>query len=89
MNKLGRIYEGDIIRIATLETLKEEEVERKEKLKAKQDAAYQEDLITAFLPISYTVVVHLKVLTILQSQVKVYLTPNVELFQLMHALIWL
>ena len=54
MNKLGRIYEGDIIRIATLETLKEEEVERKEKLKAKQDAAYQEDLITAFLPISYT-----------------------------------
>ncbi|MDY6791921.1 MAG: type IV pilus secretin PilQ [Thermodesulfobacteriota bacterium] len=54
MNKLGRIYEGDIIRIATLETLKEEEVERKEKLKAKQEAKKQEDLITAFLPISYT-----------------------------------
>ncbi|MBW1820268.1 MAG: type IV pilus secretin PilQ [Deltaproteobacteria bacterium] len=54
MNKLGRVYEGDIIRIATLETLKEEELERKAKLKAKQDAMQQEDLITAFIPLSYT-----------------------------------
>ncbi len=54
MNKLGRIYEGDIIRIATLETLKEEEDQRREKLKAKQAADAQEDLVTAFIPVSYT-----------------------------------
>lgn len=54
MNKLGRIYEGDIIRIATLATLKEEELERKAKLKAKQEAVDQEDLVTAFIPVSYT-----------------------------------
>jgi len=54
MNKLGRIYEGNIIRIATLETLKEEEDQRREKLKAKQDADAQEDLVTAFIPVSYT-----------------------------------
>jgi len=54
MNKLGRIYEGDIIRIATLESLKEEEDQRREKLKAKQEADAQEDLVTAFIPISYT-----------------------------------
>ena len=54
MNKLGRIYEGNIIRIATLETLKEEENQRREKLKAKQEADAQEDLVTAFIPVSYT-----------------------------------
>jgi len=54
MNKLGRIYEGDIIRIATLTTLKEEEIQRREKLKAKQEADAQEDLVTAFIPVSYT-----------------------------------
>ncbi len=54
MNQLGRIYEGDIIRVATLKTLEGEEKQRKEKLKAKQDAMNQEDLITTFLPVSYT-----------------------------------
>jgi len=54
MNELGRIYEGDIIRIATLETLEAEERQRKQKLKAKQDAIKQEDLITVFIPVSYT-----------------------------------
>ena len=54
MNGLGRIYEGDIIRIATLLTLKEEEDQRREKLKAKQEADAQEDLVTAFIPVSYT-----------------------------------
>jgi type IV pilus assembly protein PilQ len=54
MNKLGRVYEGNIIRIASLETLKEEENQRREKLKAKQEADAQEDLLTAFIPVSYT-----------------------------------
>ena len=54
MNELGRIYEGDIIRIATLATLEGEERQRKEKLKAKQEAIKQEDLITVFIPVSYT-----------------------------------
>jgi len=53
MNKLGKIYEGEIIRIATLATLKDEEVELEKKLKAKQDAVRQEDHITMFFPINY------------------------------------
>ncbi|MFH1076738.1 MAG: type IV pilus secretin PilQ, partial [Pseudomonadota bacterium] len=53
MNKLGKIYEGEIIRIATLETLKAEEEQLKEKLKAKQDAVRQEDHITMFFPVNY------------------------------------
>ena len=53
MNQLGKIYEGDIIRIATLITLEKEEEELKKKLKAKQDAVRQEDHITAFIPVNY------------------------------------
>ncbi len=53
MNKLGKIYEGEIIRIATLVTLQAEEEQLKEKLKAKQDAVRQEDHITMFFPINY------------------------------------
>jgi type IV pilus assembly protein PilQ len=53
MNQLGKIYEGKIIRIATLATLKAEEKQLKEKLKEKQDAVRQEDHITAFLPVNY------------------------------------
>ena len=36
MNRLGMAFEGDIIRIATLKSLKEEEVERQEMLAAAQ-----------------------------------------------------
>jgi len=54
MNRLGRIYEGDIIRIATLETLQKEEIQLKKQLKEKQKARSQEDLITAFIPVNYT-----------------------------------
>ena len=53
MNRLSKVYEGDIIRIATLKTLENEERDRKNKLKAKQDADLQEDLVTAFIPIKY------------------------------------
>ncbi len=53
MNQLGKIYEGKIIRIATLATLEAEEKQLKEKLKEKQDAIRQEDHITAFIPVNY------------------------------------
>jgi type IV pilus assembly protein PilQ len=53
MNQLGRKMEGDIIRIATLTTLAQEEILRQKKLKAAQKAKKQEDLITAFLRINY------------------------------------
>jgi type IV pilus assembly protein PilQ len=53
MNKLGLVYEEDIIRVATLKTLKIEEEERQAKLKAKREAENQEELITAFMRISY------------------------------------
>ncbi|MBW2167525.1 MAG: secretin and TonB N-terminal domain-containing protein, partial [Deltaproteobacteria bacterium] len=53
MNQLGKIYEGEVIRIATLETLKKEEEQLKEKLKKKQDAVRQEDHITVFIPVNY------------------------------------
>jgi len=53
MNKLGLVYEEDIIRVATLKTLAEEEEERKEKLAAKREAENQEELITVFMRISY------------------------------------
>ena len=53
MNKLGTIYEGGIIRIATLKTLQDEEVELKAKLEAKQAAVRQEDHITAFITVNY------------------------------------
>lgn len=53
MNNLGRIFEGNIVRIATLKTLQKEEIAKQQKLKAKQAADLQEDHITAFLRINY------------------------------------
>jgi type IV pilus assembly protein PilQ len=53
MNKLGLVYEEGIIRVATLNTLAKEEKERKEKLAAQREAENQEDLITAFMSVSY------------------------------------
>jgi type IV pilus assembly protein PilQ len=54
MNRLGKVKEGDILRIATLKTLEDEEKDRKDKLRAKQDAELQEDFVTAFLPVNYS-----------------------------------
>ena len=53
MNKLGLVSEEGVLRIATLSTLAKEEKERKEKLSAQREAENQEDLITAFMPVSY------------------------------------
>jgi len=57
MNQLGMIYEGDIVRIATLQTLaKEEELRRgklKATLKAKEQQKVLEPLYTEYIPISY------------------------------------
>jgi type IV pilus assembly protein PilQ len=57
MNRLGMVYEGDIVRIATLKALKAEEEERQEMLAAEQKAKEQKKalspLITEYLPINY------------------------------------
>ena len=53
MNGLGKKMEGDVIRIATLTTLKKEEELKKEKLKELQARKKQEPLVTAFLPVNY------------------------------------
>jgi type IV pilus assembly protein PilQ len=57
MNQLGKSYEGDIIRIATLETLKSEDELRKAKLealrKSREEAKALEPLVTKYIAISY------------------------------------
>jgi type IV pilus assembly protein PilQ len=57
MNQLGMAREGDIVRIATLETLKKEDDLRKAKLealkKAQEDAKALEPLVTRYFPVSY------------------------------------
>jgi len=57
MNRLGTAFEGDIIRIATLKSLREEEEERQEMLAAAQKAKEQKKalspLITEYIPVSY------------------------------------
>ena len=58
MNQLGMTMEGDIIRIATLTTLAQEEKLKQAKLKAEQQALKQqqalEPLITEYLPVNYS-----------------------------------
>ena len=58
MNQLGMSMEGDIIRIATLTTLAQEEKLRQAKLKAEQQALKQQEalepLITEYLPVNYS-----------------------------------
>jgi type IV pilus assembly protein PilQ len=58
MNQLGMTMEGDIIRIATLSTLAQEEKLRQAKLKAEQQAKQQEEelepLTTEYIPINYS-----------------------------------
>ncbi|MBW2406037.1 MAG: type IV pilus secretin PilQ [Deltaproteobacteria bacterium] len=57
MNRLGMVHEGNIVRIATLKTLKEEEEERQDMLAAAQKAKEQKKalapLLTEYIPISY------------------------------------
>lgn len=58
MNQLGMVYEGDVIRVATLETLKAEEKLRKEDLAARQEEREKErslePLVTEYIPINYS-----------------------------------
>lgn len=58
MNGLGKTFEGDIIRIATKETLKDEEQERQERLMAAKSAKDQEKALeplkTEYIPINYS-----------------------------------
>ena len=58
MNQLGMTMEGDIIRIATLSTLAQEEKLKQAQLKAAQQAQKQaeqlEPLYTEYIPISYS-----------------------------------
>lgn len=57
MNRLGMVFEGDIIRIATLKTLKVEETERQAKIVAAQKLEDQkkalEPLLTEYIPVNY------------------------------------
>jgi type IV pilus assembly protein PilQ len=57
MNGLGMVYEGDIVRIATLKTLREEQEERREAIAAKQKLEEQkktlEPMTTAYIPVNY------------------------------------
>ena len=58
MNQLGMTMEGDIIRIATLNTLAQEEKLRQAKMKAEQQARQQqkalEPLITEYIAVNYS-----------------------------------
>jgi type IV pilus assembly protein PilQ len=58
MNQLGSVQEGDIVRIATLETLKKEDDLRKAKLeayrKAREEVKALEPLVTRYFPVSYS-----------------------------------
>lgn len=58
MNQLGMTMEGDIIRIATLNSLAQEEKLKQAQLKATQQAEKQkkalEPLVTAYIPVSYS-----------------------------------
>lgn len=57
MNQLGKIVDGDIVRIATIATLKKEEDDRQAALAAQQKATEQEialePLVTEYLPVNY------------------------------------
>lgn len=53
MNQLDKRLEGNIIRIATQETLRAEGESRTAKLKAKQLAEQQADLVTEYITINY------------------------------------
>ena len=58
MNQLGVTQEGDILRIASLATMQQEEKMHQARLKAEQDSKKQEEegesLITAYIPINYS-----------------------------------
>ncbi len=58
MNQLGMAWEGNIIRIASVATLQQEEKLRQAQLKAEQDSRKQEEegepLVTEYIPVNYS-----------------------------------
>ncbi|MDQ1331694.1 MAG: type pilus assembly protein PilQ, partial [Thermodesulfobacteriota bacterium] len=58
MNQLGMIYEGDIVRIAPIESIKKEEELRQAKIVADQKSKEQqkalEELLVEYIPINYS-----------------------------------
>jgi type IV pilus assembly protein PilQ len=58
MNQLGMIYEGDIVRIAPIETIKKEEELRQARIasdqKTKEQQKALEDLVVEYIPINYS-----------------------------------
>jgi type IV pilus assembly protein PilQ len=54
MNQLDKVFEGDIIRIATAETLKKQEKQHNELLKAKEEKKALEPLVTEYIPVNYS-----------------------------------
>ncbi len=58
MNQLGSTMEGDIVRIATLETLKKEDDDRAAAMaaaqKSKEQALALEPLVTEYIPVNYS-----------------------------------
>ncbi|MEX1313946.1 MAG: type IV pilus secretin PilQ, partial [Desulfotignum sp.] len=58
MNGLGKKMEGDVVRIATIQTLKQEEKNEQETIAARKKAREQkkslEPLVTEYIPISYS-----------------------------------
>jgi len=58
MNQLGVTQEGDIVRVASLATMQQEEKMRQAQLKAEQDSKKQEEegepLITEYIPVNYS-----------------------------------
>ena len=58
MNQLGVVQEGDILRVASLASLQQEEKMRQAQLKAEQDSQKQaeegEPLITVYIPVNYS-----------------------------------
>lgn len=64
MNKLDRVQEGSIVRIARLATLEAEKKALKAKMRAEQEAEKEEPLFTEYIPINYAdaavILTHLK-----------------------------
>lgn len=75
MNQLGKVYENNIIRIATLSTLKEEEELRAAKVAAAQESIQQEKalepLVTEYIAVNYS-----NATTEILPHVKNILTPE-------------
>ncbi|MDL1968408.1 MAG: type IV pilus secretin PilQ [Deltaproteobacteria bacterium] len=53
MNQLDKVFEGDIIRVATVESLKKEEKQHNDLLKAKKEKKALEQLFTEYIRVNY------------------------------------